>query len=191
MIRIFLSHNPRKLIVTKETEKEVRADFRNIELVNTYKNNRGVHAFVRKMMKTYNVPVEDVVVRFFMFWGLTEGRNTVKSEQWLANIRASLIGRKLSEEHKAKIGALHRGKKKNFSPEFRAYLRERTKRLATEKLKQMGRLRWIYEPYTGEASRISEFAQLPEGWMYGRPSVKEFIHSTKAPGKRTRLTTLS
>ena len=193
MIRYFLTNNPRKLVVTKETDKELRASgaYKNFELVNTFKNNRGVHAFTRKLMSQYNIAFEDVDVRFFMFWGCKVGIDySTKSPEWFAQDKITRSnarkGKKYSAEHRAAIG---RGqpKKKNWTEENRQKLRENTIRNFHRKLKELGPLKWIYDPYTGDTSRIPLNKQPPEGWLYGRPNIQEYISSTKAPGKKTRM----
>ena len=179
MIRIFLAHNPKKLIVTKETERDLRCEYKSFELVATYKAKKGVHAFIRDKMKVYGVPFEDVDVRFFMFWGCTHKLDLVnKSDEYRAEFNRRVSegrkGVKHSEETKAKMSASMKGKKKNFSAEHIEYLKrngvEQRRKAANHNTKK-----WIYDPYTWENKRIKPDDPLPEGWMYGRPNIRQYI----------------
>ena len=181
MIRIFLAHNPKKLVVTKETERELRSEYKSFELIATYKAKKGVHAFIRDKMKTYGVPFENVDVRFFMFWGCTHKLDLVnKSDESRAEFNRRVSegrkGVKHSEETKAKMSASMKGKKKNFSPEHLEALK-RNAVLQRRKTAGHSTMKWIYDPYTHENKRIKPGDPLPDGWMYGRPGIKEWIAS--------------
>jgi len=181
MIRIFLSYNPKKLIVTKETERELRGEYKSFELVATFKAKKGVHAFVRKQMSIYDVPFDDVDVKFFMFWGCTHKLDLVnKSDEYRAEFNRRVSegrkGVKHSDETKAKMSAGMKGKKKNFSPEHIEYLK-RNAAVQRRKFASHGTSKWIYDPYTWQNKRIKPGDPLPEGWLYGRPNVKDYLFS--------------
>ncbi len=179
MIRIFLAHNPKKLVVTKQTERELRAEYKSFELVATFKAKKGVHAFVRKLMSTYGVSFDNVDVRFFMFWGCTHKLDLVnKSDEYRAEFNRKVSegrkGVKHSEQTKAKMSASMKGKKKNFSPETLEALR-RNAAMQRKKAAGHSTTRWIYDPYTHQNKRIKPGDPLPDGWMYGRPNVRNWI----------------
>ena len=162
MIRVFIIYKPKKLIVTKETDRDLRKEFSSFELINTYKTRRGIKEKVNNLAVRYKVT--DIDYRLYI-----PGRKMIAItdrpiEQQLEigrKISAAKKGFKMSEEWKAKISAAHRGKKIVRTTEQKIMY-------ASYRTKTGWKYKWATNPYTGQNKQIALGKPLPEGFVYGR-----------------------
>ena len=162
MIRVFIIYKPKKLIVTKETDRDLRKEFSSFELINTYKTRRGIKEKVNNLAVRYKVT--DIDYRLYI-----PGRKMIAItdrpiEQQLEigrKISAAKKGFKMSEEWKAKISAANKGRK---------VVRTQAEKLmyASFRTKLGYRFKWITDPYTGQNKQLPLDKPLPEGFIYGR-----------------------
>ena len=95
MYRVFLIYKPKKLIVTKDTDREIRKNYSSFELLNTYKTKQRLRAKVENLALRYKIDKEDIEYTFYLH--IPPPLKSITSrpiEEQLA------IGRKISEAKK-------------------------------------------------------------------------------------------
>jgi len=164
MYRVFLIYKPKKLVVTKETDREIRKNYSSFELLNTYKTKKKLRAKAEELASNYKIAKEDIEYTFYLH--IPPPLRPITSrpiEEQLAirkKISEAKKGFKMSDEWKAKISAANKGRKVVRTPaEKLMYAGFRTK--AGYKFK------WITNPYTGQNKQLRLGDPLPEDFIYG------------------------
>jgi hypothetical protein len=160
---VFLIYKPKKLIVTKEIDKDIRKEFSSFELLNTYKTKKGLKSKVDNLALRYKI--EDVDYRVPVNKPVPQKRfHEYTPEQ------QKEISRKISESKKGKPRDLETRIKISKSLRVSQIKRNRTqaeKLMYTAFRTKLGyKYRWIVNKYTGDLKQIRLNQDPPEGWMF-------------------------
>lgn len=164
MYRVFLIYKPKKLIVTKETDREIRKNYSSIELLNTYKTKKKLRAKVENLALHNKIAKEDIEYTFYLH--IPPPLRSITSrpiEEQLAigrKISEAKKGFKMSEEWKAKISAANKGRKVVRTPAEKAMY-------AAFRTKTGYKYKWITNPYTGQNKQLRLSDPLPKDFIYG------------------------
>lgn len=164
MYRVFLIYKPKKLVVTKDTDREIRKNYSSFELLNTYKTKQRLRAKVENLALRYKIDKQDIEYTFYLH--IPPPLKTITSrpiEEQLAirkKISEAKKGFKMSDEWKAKISAANKGRK---------VVRTQAEKLmyASFRTKRGYKFNWITDPYTGKNKQLRLGDPLPEGFIYG------------------------
>lgn len=167
MYRVFLIYKPKKLIVTKEIDKDIRKEFSSFELLNSYKSKKGLKSKVDNLALRYKI--EDVDYRVPVNKPVPQKRfHEYTAEQ------QQEISRKISESKKGKPRDLETRMKISRSLRVSGIKRDRTlaeKLMYTAFRTKLGyKYRWIVNIYNGQLKQIPVNLNPPDGWIYRKSS---------------------
>jgi len=164
MYRVFIIYKPKKLIVTKELDREIRKEYSSFELLNTYKSRKGLKKKVENLALRYKI--DDIDYRAYIPGDNLIPINTRPIEEQKiirSRISAGRKGVKMSEEWKRKISASIKGIKRHRTPAEKLMY-------ASFRSKLGYKYRWIVNMITGEKKQLPLGLEPPSGWIFRRAS---------------------